>query len=133
MMLEWVMEVVYMEVDKVVDEVAKIKVDKVANMVMKKEGFADLTLTIDDTCGDGWVVMGVVDMEVANMVKWNLSKKWKGAMAHDVSPVAMFLIPNTESVLIVNLFFYRRRSWTTWMSGMIISSVRSSLHHNVPL
>ena len=94
---------------------------------------ADLTLTIDDTCGDGWVVMGVVDMEVANMVKWNLSKKWKGAMAHDVSPVAMFLIPNTESVLIVNLFFYRRRSWTTWMSGMIISSVRSSLHHNVPL
>ena len=69
MMLEWVMEVVYMEVDKVVDEVAKIKVDKVANMVMKKEGFADLTLTIDDTCGDGWVVMGVVDMEVANMVK----------------------------------------------------------------
>ena len=59
----------YMEVDKVVDEVAKIKVDKVANMVMKKEGFADLTLTIDDTCGDGWVVMGVVDMEVANMVK----------------------------------------------------------------
>ena len=44
-----------MEVDKVVDEVAKIKVDKVANMVMKKEGFADLTLTIDDTCGDGWV------------------------------------------------------------------------------
>ena len=90
MMLEWVMEVVYMEVDKVVDEVAKIKVDKVANMVMKKEGFADLTLTIDDTCGDGWVVMGVVDME-----KWNLSKKWKGAMAQDVSPVAMFLIPKT--------------------------------------
>ena len=42
-----------------------------------------------------WVVMGVVDMEVANMVKWNLSKKWKGAMAHDVSPVAMFLITNT--------------------------------------
>ena len=30
--------------------------------------------------------------ELADMMKWKLAKKWKGAMARDVSPVAMFLI-----------------------------------------
>ena len=94
MMLEVVMGVVYMEVDKVADEVAdmvvNMKVDKVADMLVKipdEDYWCDRELVIlMEMMLD--VVMGVMDMEVekvANIMvnkfpineSGKIVKKWK--------------------------------------------------------
>ena len=66
MMLEVVMGVVYMEVDKVADMVVNMKVDKVADMLVKipdEDYWCDWQLVIlMETMLD--VVMGLMDIEV---------------------------------------------------------------------
>ena len=52
MMLEVVIGVLVMEVDKVADEVTDMEVDKVTDMKIPIEDFTDETLAIDDTLGD---------------------------------------------------------------------------------
>ena len=50
MMLEGVIGVMVMEVDKVADEVTNIEVDKVTDMKIPIEDLTDVILVIGDTC-----------------------------------------------------------------------------------
>ena len=52
MMLEVVIGVMVMEVDKVADEVTDMVVDKVTDMKIPIEDLTDVILAIDDTHGD---------------------------------------------------------------------------------
>ena len=58
MMLEVLMGMVDMEIDKVADFMVEMEVDKVGEMVVKipnvisNEGFTGVTLAIGDTCGN---------------------------------------------------------------------------------
>ena len=52
MMLEVLIGVLVMEVDKVANEVTNMEVDKVTDMTIPIEDLTDLTLAIDDTHGD---------------------------------------------------------------------------------
>ena len=52
MMLELVIGVMVMEVDKMADEVTDMEVDKVTDMKILIEDLTDVTLAIGDTLGD---------------------------------------------------------------------------------
>ena len=88
MMLEVVMGVVYMEVDKVANEVADMvvhmKVDKVANMLVKipdEDYWCDWQLVIlMETMLD--VVMGLMDIEVDKVAKIKIKILWRHLVAN---------------------------------------------------